>query len=210
VTDRSVQRNERAALCDTLASADPDAPTLCEGWVTTDLAAHLLVRERNPLALPGIVAGGPFAAITRRLMGRAARRGYSAVIDRLRAGPPPWNQVGPMSTVNLVEDFVHHEDVRRAAGAGPRPPDPARDDALWRGLRAAARLQGRRVRGAGLEVATPDARRRTVRRGEPRATLTGPPGELVLYLNGRTSVAEVELDGPPEAVDAVRSARFGV
>jgi hypothetical protein len=77
-------------------------------------------------------------------------------------------------------------------------------------LRAAARLQGRRVRGAGLEVATSDGRRRTVRRGEPRVTLTGPPGELVLYLNGRTSVAEVELDGPPEAVDAVRSARFGV
>lgn len=208
--DAAVQRAERDALCDTLAAAGPDAPTLCEGWTTADLAAHLLVRERNPLALPGIVAGGPFAALTKRLMAGALARGYGAVVDRLRAGPPPWNRLGPMSTVNLVEDFVHHEDVRRASGAEPRPPDPARDDALWRGLRTAARLQGRRVRGAGLDAVTVDGRRLPVRRGAPSATLTGPPGELLLYLNGRRSAARVELEGPPEAVDAVRAARFGV
>jgi len=210
VSEHEVQRAERADLCDTLANAGPDAPTLCEGWTTMDLAAHLLVRERNPLALPGIVTGGPFAAVTGQLMARAARRGYEAVVDRLRTGPPPWNRVGPMSTVNLVEDFVHHEDVRRAAGAEPRPPDPARDDALWGGLANLARLQSRRVRGAGLDVVTPDGRRLTVRRGEPKATLTGSPGELVLYLNGRTSAAHVELDGPPAAIEAVRTARFGV
>ncbi len=36
---------ERAALCDTLERFGPDAPTLCEGWQTIDLAAHLVARE---------------------------------------------------------------------------------------------------------------------------------------------------------------------
>src|SRR5690606_1471098 len=40
---------ERAALCDLLSRLGPDQPTLCEGWTTRDLAAHLLLRERRPL-----------------------------------------------------------------------------------------------------------------------------------------------------------------
>ena len=39
---------ERAALCDTLAAVGAEAPTLCEGWLTADLAAHLLAREKRP------------------------------------------------------------------------------------------------------------------------------------------------------------------
>jgi uncharacterized protein (TIGR03083 family) len=40
----SLLRKERQALCDTLTELGPDAPTLCEGWTTADLAAHLMVR----------------------------------------------------------------------------------------------------------------------------------------------------------------------
>ena len=32
---------ERAAMCDTFEKFGPDAPTLCEGWTTLNLAAHL-------------------------------------------------------------------------------------------------------------------------------------------------------------------------
>ena len=46
---------ERAALLDLLERLGPDAPTLCEGWATHDLAAHLVVRERRPVAGPGYV-----------------------------------------------------------------------------------------------------------------------------------------------------------
>ena len=35
---------ERAALVDLMAELGPDAPTLCTGWTTRDLAAHLVVR----------------------------------------------------------------------------------------------------------------------------------------------------------------------
>src|SRR5690349_11008507 len=48
-------RTERAALCDLLVTVGPDAPTLCEGWTTRDLAAHLAVRDRRPDAAAGIV-----------------------------------------------------------------------------------------------------------------------------------------------------------
>ncbi|MCW2608081.1 MAG: hypothetical protein JWO60_2774, partial [Frankiales bacterium] len=44
----SVAAAERAALLDLLAASGPDAPTLCPGWTTHDLAAHLVVRERQP------------------------------------------------------------------------------------------------------------------------------------------------------------------
>ena len=45
---------ERAALCDLLDELGPDAPTLCPGWDTRDLATHLFVRDREPKAWAGI------------------------------------------------------------------------------------------------------------------------------------------------------------
>src|SRR5439155_20488720 len=50
-----VARDERSALCDLFAEVGPDAPTLCGGWLTRDLAAHLVIRERRPDAAAGIV-----------------------------------------------------------------------------------------------------------------------------------------------------------
>ncbi len=54
----SYSREERRALCALLDETGPDAPTLCEGWTTGDLAAHLVLRERRPDAAAG-VAGRP-------------------------------------------------------------------------------------------------------------------------------------------------------
>ena len=50
---------ERAALADALTAAGPHRPTLCDGWTTTELAAHLVTRERRPdvtvsVMLPGL------------------------------------------------------------------------------------------------------------------------------------------------------------
>ena len=51
-------RGERTALCDLLDRLGPEAPTLCTGWTTYDLAAHLALRERSlaPALMP---AGNP-------------------------------------------------------------------------------------------------------------------------------------------------------
>ncbi|MGD0448569.1 MAG: maleylpyruvate isomerase family mycothiol-dependent enzyme [Candidatus Dormibacteria bacterium] len=43
-----IDAQERRELCDLLIQVGPDAPTLCEGWTTSDLAAHLVLRERFP------------------------------------------------------------------------------------------------------------------------------------------------------------------
>jgi hypothetical protein len=57
---------ERRELCDLFGDLGPEAPTLCEGWATMDLAVHLVVRERRPQASPGILLGGPFAKVLER------------------------------------------------------------------------------------------------------------------------------------------------
>src|SRR5258708_22606003 len=62
----SYASDERAALCALLKETGPDAPTLCEGWRTNDLAAHLVLRERRPDAAAGLM-GGPLAGHTRRV-----------------------------------------------------------------------------------------------------------------------------------------------
>jgi hypothetical protein len=40
--------------------------------------------------------------------------------------------------------------------------------------------------------------------------VAGDIGELVLYIYGRSSAAHVALSGEPDAVEAVRTTRFGV
>jgi len=106
---------ERVALVRTLRDAGPEAPTLCEGWATKDLVAHLVLRERRPDAALGIalapLAGYP-AKIQRRL---TASTEWSDLLAMLAAGPPlysPFKLLDPL--VNIAERFIHHEDVRRA------------------------------------------------------------------------------------------------
>jgi len=85
---QSLAQSERQSLCNLLEARGPLAPTLCEGWTTSDLAAHLFVRESRPLASPGIVLP-PFAHITQREMEKAKRElGYGGLITRVRSGPP--------------------------------------------------------------------------------------------------------------------------
>jgi uncharacterized protein (TIGR03085 family) len=87
------------------------APTLCEGWLTRDLAAHLFVRERRPVAMPGILLGGPLGELTAGSMASALRRhGYAGLVAKVRSGPPLlWRPLDDI--VNLVEFFVHTEDM---------------------------------------------------------------------------------------------------
>lgn len=204
----SIAQSERQALCNLLEELGPLAPTLCEGWTTSDLAAHLVVRERRPLASPGILLP-VFAEVTRRAMERAkAQLGYGGLIRCVRGGPPyPLRLVDVQ--MNTVEFFVHHEDVRRAAdGVEPRV-DADLDAALWTALRRGARLMTRRLHGAGLELVAPGVGSLVARSGEPRAVVTGGPQELTLLLSGRRGAARVEIDGPEAARSALEGTRFG-
>jgi uncharacterized protein (TIGR03085 family) len=208
---------ERDQLCDLFGELGPDAPTLCEGWSTLDLAAHLVIRENDPRAGTAILGGDRFAKLEQRLMDKARSRGLAALVDKLRGGPPlvPWRVPGLRTLLNLNEWFVHHEDVRRANGQEPRTDGDGRTDLadleaeLWASL-GRARFMVRGLKDAGLDLVAPGYGTRSVRGGEPRATITGSPQELVLFLNGRREAAHVEITGEQHAQDALAAARLGI
>jgi uncharacterized protein (TIGR03085 family) len=208
----SLEQRERRELCDLLVELGPGAPTMCEGWATADLAAHLVVREGELLAPLGIVSKRLAPRLQRAMEARKAQ-GFDRLVERLRRGPGlavPWRLPGLRAVLNFNEFFIHHEDVRRANGRSRRTDRPDVDDALWRQLGATARGLARRVEGAGLVLRRPDGTERVASGRHPRAVLHGHPSELALYLAGRQAVAEVSLDGDDAAVAAVRAARFGV
>jgi uncharacterized protein (TIGR03085 family) len=204
---------ERANLCDVLEELGPLASTLLPPWTARDIAAHLVLRERDSVAGPGLVLPGAWGRLGERRRQALALTDFAGLTATLRSGPPPgffrirWVRRIP----NLNEFFVHQEDIRRANGLGPRVNDPAMDEALWRNVKAARWFLSRRLRGAGLELQwAGTAHRVRARRGQPVARIAGPPGELLLYLFGRRRAAQVEVSGTHAAIQAVHHARFGM
>jgi uncharacterized protein (TIGR03085 family) len=215
-------RDERLALAVLLAEKGPDAPTLCEGWTTGDLAAHLVLRESRPDAAAGVM-GGPLAGYTARVQDRLkSRKSYAELIEAFRAGPPrlsPFALPKADEAGNTVEYFVHHEDVRRAAdGWEPRELDPGLSEALWGRLRSGARffigkppvgIELARDEGTGEADGQPPAGpyRVTVKRSAPLVTVTGPAAELTLWAFGRVAASRVRLDGPKAAINQLQAWR---
>ena len=126
----SLARRERRDLCDLALVLGPDAPTLCEGWTSSDLMAHLVVRERNPVAAAGN-AVPRLAGINRRAMDREQSRGYEVLVERYRKPAAFLRALRPVDeAMNAFELLVHHEDLRRggdslaAAGSLRRRPGP--------------------------------------------------------------------------------------
>jgi uncharacterized protein (TIGR03085 family) len=204
---------EREGLCDLLVALGPTAPTLLDPWTTHDLAAHLVLREHDSVAAPGLVLPGAWGRLAERHRIALRMRPFDDLVATIRSGPPPgffrirWVR----RVANLNELFVHHEDVRRANGLGSRSNPPDEDAALFRNVRLARLLLARRLRGVGLELAWAGTDTVvTARRGRPSARLRGLPGELLLFLFGRGDAADVELTGPRQAVDAVRRTSFGM
>ncbi len=218
-------QDERRAICDLLAELGPDQPTLCAGWQTADLAAHLVLRERRPDAGAGMM-GGPLAGYTRRVQARLAERTpFPRLVQLIRSGPPRYSVFavpGADQRLNLVEYFVHHEDVRRAQpGTQPRPISPQLADALWARLPLARFLLRRAP--VGVELVRTDAGSRppdapsqggngrvriTVKARTPLVTVSGEPAELTLWVMGRTGAAHVRLDGSDTDVAALQAASW--
>jgi uncharacterized protein (TIGR03085 family) len=204
---------ERAQLCDSFDELGPGAPTLLDPWTTRDIAAHLVLRERDPLSGPGLVLPGAWSRVAQRRQDALALTDFARLTAALRSGPPRgFFRIGWVRRVpSLNEFFVHHEDVRRANGRGPRTHEPAMDEALWHNVVCGRRFLARRLHGVGLQLQWAGTTRTVrARRGEPAALIAGPPGELLLYLFGRQGAAHVDLTGTEAAVEAVRRARFGM
>ena len=205
-------QEERAALADLLAETGPEGPTLCEGWQTRDLAAHLVLRERRPDAAAGVM-GGPLAGYTARVQRQYLDKySYPELIALFKSGPPALSAFaipGADEAANTVEYFVHHEDVRRAAeGWTERPLDAGLTEALWKRLKGARLFL--RSAPTGVVLAREDDGKLDLivaKAAAPSVTVTGSPAELTLWSMGRVSAAHVTLDGPDEAVAKLKAWR---
>jgi uncharacterized protein (TIGR03085 family) len=202
-------KRERLLLADLLETAGPGAPTLCEGWETRDLAAHVVVRERRPDAAGGVLIK-QLAPRLDKVMAEFAAKPYDELIQLIRTGPPrfsPFQLKQIDEAANTIEFYVHTEDVRRAQPEWtPRELDPVFQDALWSRLERTARLMGRGS-PTGLVLRRPDGRTVVADRGTPVVTATGEPSELLLFLYGRQGAAKVELDGEDAAIEKLHSGR---
>ncbi|SDP45291.1 TIGR03085 family protein [Actinopolyspora xinjiangensis] len=206
-----VANDERQQLCDLFERLGPEAPTLCDGWSTRDLAVHLVVREHRPDAAGGKLLKA-LADRGERVRGELAQLRWEELVDRVRQGPPKWNPLGIGAVneiVNSAEYYVHHEDVRRAQpGWQPRPEDPERAEALWKALSRTARyFYGRSP--VGVVLRRPDGREIAAKSGPRTVRVLGSPEELLLHAFGRKP-AQVNFEGNEADVLAVEDLRRSV
>lgn len=203
----SFAQRERARLAELFLEVGPDAPTLNEGWNTFDLAAHLLIRESKPLALPGMFVDA-LSGMTEKETSKVKARPYTEVVNEWAAGPPVW--IKPFdAAMNTAEHFIHHEDVRRGGGE-VRPRDFSRTVNAQL-LALAKRFGAMTLRKAQAPVilTPPDLPPVTLgdkagvaQRGDDVVRVSGAPSELLLWVSGRNA-AEIELTGALEALDGL-------
>ncbi|WP_080794545.1 TIGR03085 family metal-binding protein [Corynebacterium pacaense] len=200
---------ERAGLAQLFHLKGPDAPTLCEGWTTRDLAAHLWVREHHTAAQ----LGQRMAVLSNLLEKRtdeALARDFDELVDAWAAGPRglnPWRLLDPVA--NSLEHFIHHEDVRRGGWA---PGDPVASRELPREyeqiLHRTISLIGSRILAPTVPVILlPEGLPRIVigdkpgvaEHGDDVVRIDAPMGELALWVCGRDAV-DVAVSGSGEAI----------
>ncbi|OPX08445.1 TIGR03085 family metal-binding protein [Mycobacterium sp. AT1] len=206
----TVAQQERAALVTTMRGVGPEQPTLCGDWTTRDLAAHLVIRERRLDAAPGIMVP-KFAGYTERVQNQvAAENDWNVLLDQIASGPPlfsPFKLLDPF--VNVAEMFIHHEDVRRAVtGWEPRELDEATTSSLARQVSLMSRMTMSKT-PARVTLKTPDGTTVTTVGKGPAVTVTGEPGELLMFISGRDQ-AKLTFTGDDAAVSAVRDGDRGL
>ena len=190
-----VARQERQELCDLFLEVGPDAPTLCAGWTTRDLAAHLIVRESRPDAALGILIK-PLAGYADSVQAKVAMRPWPDLVREVRTGPPVLSVFRLPGAQGLADPFefaIHHEDVRRAQpGWSPRGLPVAEQDLFWQRLSRAGRLLAR-TSPVGVALRRSDTGEMLVAKaGTPSVTLIASRRICVplLPLNGTFCVTE--------------------
>src|SRR5699024_4633994 len=106
----NLARAERLRLVDTARRAGEAAPTLGEGWTTSDLATHLITRDRLPTAALGIFMS-KFDDRREAMETDYAAMPFAQLLG-LVADPPKWTPSalpGSGTAMNTTEFLVHHE-----------------------------------------------------------------------------------------------------
>ncbi len=202
-------KHERDACCDALSEAGPDAPTLCEGWTASDLAAHLYVREYETWAASGMAIPPLAGLLDGRMRAAQERLGFDGLVSAVRNGPPPlspFSLPGMDEKGNLTEYFVHTEDVRRPAGLAPRELPGGMEDALWARLSSMGRLLLRRSPDGVVLEREGTGESLHASPGAQIVTVIGKPSELLLFAFGRRDAAVVRFIGEPGAIMRLKRA----
>jgi uncharacterized protein (TIGR03085 family) len=200
-------QSERRALSDLMLAVGPEAPTLCDGWQARELAGHLVVREgRNLFAAFGIFLG-PLRSYSDKKQKQVTDGSWTDAVERIRTGPPSGTLARKPKVdgqMNTVEYFVHHEDLRRGApGWEPRVLPADQNEDLWeRATQFGKRLA--RKSPVGVKIRHTDGRESVVHEGPDTVTLVGDPGEIVLYLFGRSAV-KLDVQGDPAAIEKLQA-----
>ena len=197
---------ERARLVALFHELGPDAPTLCEGWTTRDLAAHLWVRENRPDAAAGMFV----PALAGRLdnaMAQAKGRDFDELVDAWGRGASKYNPLRYAdSKVNFAEHYVHLEDVRRANGqTTPRDFSDVVSDEMYSTLGMLAKrmlsksAQPVALFAAGYPRILVADKHGVAANGGAVVRVSGTVGELILWTYGRDA-AEVTIEGDASAI----------
>ena len=170
------------------------APTLCSGWTAFDLAAHVWILNHGPLAWAGMLLP-PFSWLTDREIRRTKERfSYAGLVEEIRTGPASFacmpTDPREEHRHSLGEYFIHTEDVRRPNRLPKQEISPDLAEALWRRLRTASRQLHP---FASWEFRTPQGGHGRIGRGPVTKQITGEPGELLMWVYGRTEAARVEI-----------------
>lgn len=205
----SLARRERSALVRTLRSVGPEAPTLCEGWTTRDLAAHLVVREGRPDAALGAFVPA-LAPRLEELRLRESERRWEDLLDRIDGGAPWYSPLRYADQVaNAAEYLVHHEDVLRAGESWTAREFGTEDlGRVWSLATTVAKTFLRKV-PARVELRAPQeaagASVGPVSTGAavaPLVSVSAEPVEMLLWAFGRERV-DVDVSGAQRGIDAV-------
>lgn len=196
MTFSNAQRSQLAAL---LIDLGPNSPTLCEGWETKDLAAHLWIRENRIDA-----AGGMFISKLEPrledLTQKTLERDYEEVVKEWAAGPPkPVKFIDKQ--MNTSENFIHHEDVRRANGrTTPQPLSQEAQKQLYGSLKMMAPMMLKKshspvvLHPRGFDRIVAADKKGVARNGSDVIRVSGEVGELLLWASGR-DVVDVTING---------------
>lgn len=190
----------RALLAKDFLDIGPDAPTLCEGWRSRHLAAHLVIREHQPWRIMS-----PKATIS---TGDEASSAFPQLVARFAAGPGRFSLFRLIDEpANFLEYVVHREDLLRANDTtGTYTPGQRRE--IW--SRAKGRARGKLgVKDTRVEIIVDDLDAdNTLTIGKqdgsrPGITVRGPLLDVVLLAHGRP--ADLDITGPDDLVAAYRA-----
>jgi uncharacterized protein (TIGR03085 family) len=155
----------------------------------------------------------PLAGHADKVEADYAARPWTDLIAAYRNGPPAWNPMGWGKIDELAnggEMFIHHEDARRGQpNWKPRVFDAATTETLTGMVDSGMSKLMLRKSSVGVQAVLPTGRTVELKKGPRTVTLTGEPGEILLYLSGRHA-AEVELTGDPDAIAAFGGVKKGL